>query len=126
MFMASVLAAEPPRPPLNKEQQQRIKEANRLGDEAHKLAREGKLEEAVAAAEKWLILVRELLGKEHENVVLVLQFLAQLQERREDWASARRARQEVVAVRQHLYGKEHWRVTDVRVWTWQTWSSAAV
>ncbi|HEY7311235.1 MAG TPA: tetratricopeptide repeat protein [Gemmataceae bacterium] len=115
VFAASVTAAEPPRPPLNKEQQEKFKEINRLGVEAEKLAREGKLEEAVAATEKGLTLARELFGKEHLNVVIPLQFLAQLHERREDWEAARRARKEALAVQQRLYGKEDWRVTDARL-----------
>ncbi|HEY7157800.1 MAG TPA: CHAT domain-containing tetratricopeptide repeat protein, partial [Gemmataceae bacterium] len=87
----------------------------RLKAQRQKLSREGKLEEAVAATEKELTLVRELFGKEHKNVVVLLQFLSQLQERREDWAAARKARQEVLTVQQRLLGKTDWRVTDARL-----------
>lgn len=115
MFLSSRMAAQPPRPPLNKEQQQKFKELNRVAAQRQKLSREGKLEEAVAAGEKELDLLRELFGKDHESVVRLLQFLAQVQERREDWAAARSARQEVLAVQQHRYDKEDWRVTDARL-----------
>jgi tetratricopeptide (TPR) repeat protein len=115
VFVANATAAEPPRPPRNTEQQQKLKEVNRLKAEAKKLAGEGKLKEAVVATEKEPTLVRELFGKEHKNVVVLLQFLAQLQERREDWAATRKARQEVLTVQQRLLGKTDWRVTDARL-----------
>jgi CHAT domain-containing protein/tetratricopeptide (TPR) repeat protein len=115
VLVPSVMADGPPRPPLSKEQQQKLKELNRLAAERQKLSREGKLELAVAAAEKELALFRELFGKEHKTVVGLLQSLAQLQERREDWAAVRSALQVALAVQEHLYGKEDWRVTDARL-----------
>ncbi len=118
VFLASMTAAQPPRPPrppMNKEQQQKFKELNRVAAERQKLTREGKLEEAIAAAENELTLFREVFGKDHKTVVLLLQTLAQLHERREDWAAARRALQEAADVQRRLYGKEDWRVTDARL-----------
>jgi len=115
VLVARETAAEPPRRPLSQEQQQKFKELNRVAVERQKLTREGKLEEAVAALEKELTLFRELFGKEHETVVALLQTLAQLQERRKDWAAARGAQEESLAVQQHLYGKSSWRVTDARL-----------
>jgi tetratricopeptide (TPR) repeat protein len=115
VFPANVATADSPRPPLNEEQKQKLKDVNREWGESQKLSREGKLVEAVAAAEKALALARQVFDKRRESLVPLLEYLAQLQERREEWAAARRARQEVLAVRQQVDGTDHWRVTDARL-----------
>lgn len=116
--MASLLstaAGEPPRRLTNEERQQKFNELNRVAAERKKLSRDGKLEAAVAASEKELALFRELFGKAHKSVPNLLRTLAQLQERRENWAAARSSLQEALALQERLYGKEDWRVTDLRL-----------
>jgi CHAT domain-containing protein/Flp pilus assembly protein TadD len=115
VFPVNATIADSPSPPLNEAQKEKLKEVNRFWGESQKLAREGKLEEAAAAAEKALARAHEVFAKRRESLIPLLEYLAKLQERREDWAAARNARQEVLAVRQQLYGKEHWRVTDARL-----------
>jgi CHAT domain-containing protein/tetratricopeptide (TPR) repeat protein len=108
-------AAQEPGPALTlSERQQRLRERDRYGQEAAKLAAAGKLAEAVAAAEKMLTLERQLFGDVHEEVADSLQWIAQLQEQREDFAAARQACREVLTIRRKLDGPEHWRVTDAR------------
>jgi CHAT domain-containing protein/Tfp pilus assembly protein PilF len=110
--------AEPPQPkaaPLTKEQQEKLKERNQLSKEAVKLRTQGKLTEAVAAGEKMLALERQVFGDVHSDVADSLQFLAELHEEQEDFAAARKARQEVLAIQTKLRGADHWQVTDARL-----------
>jgi CHAT domain-containing protein/tetratricopeptide (TPR) repeat protein len=115
---AGAAGAEPPEPkpaPLTKEQQDKLKERDRYEKEANQLRSEGKLPEAIAAAAKMLALERQVFGRVHPDVAGSLQFLAELHEAQEDFAAARKARQEVLAIQTQLRGEEHWQVTDARL-----------
>jgi CHAT domain-containing protein/Tfp pilus assembly protein PilF len=117
-LMAGAAGAEPPEPKpaqLTKEQQEKLKERDRFSTEARKLRSEGKLTEAVAAAEKMLAIERQLLGDVHREVVGSLELLAELHEAREDFAAARKARQEMLDIQTKLLGAAHWQVTDARL-----------
>jgi len=95
-------------------EQQKIKELNRLATEAQKLRAAGQLAEAVTVTEKGLAIVRELLGSDNKAVADVLGNLAEMQEQRADFAAARKARQEALAIRAKVEGKQHWRTDDAR------------
>jgi CHAT domain-containing protein/tetratricopeptide (TPR) repeat protein len=101
--------------PLTQEQQQKLKERDRLAKEAQQLWADGKLAEAIAAAEKMLAIERQVLGPVHPDVVGSLQFLAAMHEKRADYPAARKARQEVLAIQTKLLGADHWQVTDARL-----------
>jgi CHAT domain-containing protein len=116
MLPIALVFAEPPQAPLTAEQRVKLKERNRLSKEANRLQREGKLAEAIAAAEKMLALERQVLGDVHGDVVESLEWLAGMHEQRDDFAAARQARQEVLTLRIKLHGAEHWRVTDARLY----------
>ena len=89
--------------------------AGPLGAEARRLRAQGKLDEAITAAEKMLAIEREVLGAEHPEVAVSLEWLAQVYIEREDFAAARKARQEVLALRGKLHGMKPWQVTDARL-----------
>src|SRR5881394_3003085 len=72
----------------------RLKEREQFQAQAEKLRAADKLAEAVAAAEKMLAIEREVLGRDHPDTVGSLDFLADLQEDRDDLAAARPYRQE--------------------------------
>jgi tetratricopeptide (TPR) repeat protein len=117
-LVAGAAGAEPPEPqpaPLTKEQQDKLKERDRFLKEAEKLRAEGKLSEAIAAAEKMLAIEREVLGTVHADVANSLQFLAEMHEALEDFTPARRARQKVLAIQTKLLGADHWQVTNARL-----------
>jgi tetratricopeptide (TPR) repeat protein len=118
-WLVAVVDAQPPEPakpaPLTQEQQNRLKERDRLQKEAEKLTAEGKLTEAIAAAQKMLAIEQEVLGNFHPDAVGSLQFLAELHEAREDFAAARNARREVLAIQTKLRGADHWQVIDARI-----------
>ena len=59
-----------------------------------------------------LAIEREVLGAEHPEVAASLAWLAGVYAEREDFAAAREARREVLALRVKLHGEEHWQVTD--------------
>src|SRR5262249_33240833 len=79
------------------------------------LRQSGKLSEAVTAAEKMLAIERAVLGDVHSDTAWSLAFLAELHEARQDWIAARKAREEVLAIRTKLLGEKHWQVTDARL-----------
>jgi CHAT domain-containing protein/Tfp pilus assembly protein PilF len=82
--------------------------------EVIKLANAGKLDDAAALAVKELAVNRDVRGELHEDIVNSLGFLARLQEAREDRAAARKALEEVLAVRQRQPDQKDWRIADAR------------
>src|SRR5262245_13205357 len=107
-------ADEPPARPLTAAQQDRLKERDRLGQQARQLAAAGRPAEAIKAAEAMLAIEREVLGRDHDDVVGSLQLLGQLHRDRGDLAAARKALQEVLEIRTRRHGREDWRAGDAR------------
>jgi tetratricopeptide (TPR) repeat protein len=104
-----------PAPKLSEaERAQQLQERDQIKAELMRLAQAGKLDEAVAAAEKELAVSREVRGELHEDVVGSLGFLARLQEARENWAAARNALTEVIDIRQRQPAGKDWRIADAR------------
>ncbi len=91
-----------------------LQERDQIRAEVTKLRQAGKLDDAAALAVKELVVTREVRGELHEDVVDSLEFLARLQEVRENWAAARLALQEVIATRQRQPDRKGWRIGDVR------------
>jgi CHAT domain-containing protein/tetratricopeptide (TPR) repeat protein len=115
---AAVVGAEPPESkpaPLTREQQEQLKERDRLVDEAHRLWDDGKQADAVTVYAKKLAIERAVLGPLHPEVVSSLQFLANMHESLGNLPAARQARQEVLAVQTKRFGGQHWQVTDARI-----------
>jgi hypothetical protein len=69
----------------------------------------------LAAWQKKLAIDREVYGDTHEVVAGSLHVLARIHEARATFAPARKAREEVLAIRTRLDGAKHWRVTDARL-----------
>jgi CHAT domain-containing protein/tetratricopeptide (TPR) repeat protein len=123
LYLAGSLVAgsapgQPPAPkpmPLTKEQQERLRERDRLRKEADQLWVTGKRAEAIAIGAKGLAIEREVFGNLHPDVVRSLQDLASRQTELEDFPAARQARQEALAILVKLLGPEHWRVADARI-----------
>jgi CHAT domain-containing protein/Flp pilus assembly protein TadD len=96
-------------------QKEKLRERDRLDQESRALAKAGRLGEAVAAAERCLALERAVLGAAHPDVLVSVQWLAGLHERRENWSAARMARREAVDLLVKLRGSNDWTVTDARL-----------
>src|SRR5262245_15281803 len=105
LLAASVAAAQSTPPP--------AAQRERLAAEVAKLRGAGRLAEAAACAKK-LAVERELLGERHEDVFTTLLELAELYEIGEDFATARKVREEVLALRRRDHGDHDWRVADAR------------
>src|SRR5262249_17867323 len=54
-------------------------------------------------------------GNVHEDVAGSLEQIAGMHAQREDFTAARKALQEVLAIRTKLHGEEHWEVIDARL-----------
>ena len=107
-------AASKPSPPLTAKQQDRLKERDQLAMQAEQLRSQGKLPEAIKAAEAMLGIEREVLGETSEDAIGSLELLLQLHQDREDWAAARKAGKEVLNLRSATLPKDHWQVADAR------------
>jgi CHAT domain-containing protein/tetratricopeptide (TPR) repeat protein len=124
-FTGNGAAADPPperktAPSSDADRKKLLAERERFSVESWKHESQGKLTEAIAAAEKMLAIERKVLGDFNDDVVDSLVRLAEMHEAREEFAVARQARQDVLAIRTKLYGEKEWRVTDARLALEQT------
>jgi CHAT domain-containing protein/tetratricopeptide (TPR) repeat protein len=79
-----------------------------------RLANAGKLDDAVREMESVLAIERAVVGGLSEDVASSLQLLAALHQNRGDWSAARKALQDVVALREHQPDRKDWRVADAQ------------
>ncbi len=107
-------AASKPSPPLTARLSRRLKERDQHALQAAQLRSQGKLPEAIQAAEAMLAIEREVLGEASEDAIGSLELLARLHQDREDWAAARKAREEVLKLRSTTLPRDHWQVADAR------------
>ena len=102
--------------PLTPEQRKtRLKEQDRLDKESTKLRNAGKFDEAIAAAEKMLVIEREVYGNDYPDTASYVSWLAMLHLEKGDFADARKLCEEVLATQTRLFGKDSWQVTDARL-----------
>jgi hypothetical protein len=69
-----------------------LEERDRLWAETQKLSGEGKIAEAIAAAEAMLAIERKVLPAGHADLIISLDWLTRLHLAREDFAAAKAAR----------------------------------
>ncbi len=105
----------PQSPTLTAAQRERLTERDRLGKDATELRSEGKLAEAIAAAERMLAIEREVLGEVSDEVISSLELIASIQEQRDDWPAAISTRRNVLNLQIRALGEGHWKVTDARL-----------
>lgn len=86
-----------------------------LWTQAQSLNEAGQLPEAIDAAMKMLVLERELLGENDAEIVASLNWIANLQEKLEDFAAAKELRTSAVAIATAVNGQSHWKTTDARL-----------
>ncbi|MBI4586710.1 MAG: CHAT domain-containing protein [Planctomycetes bacterium] len=95
---------------LTPEAKEKLKERDRHGEEARKLQKEGKIQEAMAAARQKLAIEREVLGDLDDEAAGSLKLLAELAEEMADFESARKFLEEALQVKRKLHGEKDWRV----------------
>jgi CHAT domain-containing protein/Tfp pilus assembly protein PilF len=78
------------------------------------MAQAGKLDETVAAYRQKLAIERDVLGGLHEDVVGSLNYLSYLRELGGDFAAARDALTEMVAIRERQPERQDWQIGDAR------------
>jgi CHAT domain-containing protein len=107
---------KPPKPAeLTEQQKKRLEERDRLFTESQRQGEAGNLRRAIALLEKAAAIEREVFGDAHEKLVRTVEILAGMHELAEDFASARKAREALVAIQGKLYGKDHWQVASARL-----------
>jgi tetratricopeptide (TPR) repeat protein len=107
-------ADTPKAKPLTEEQEARLKERDRLVAEARKQYQAGKLADAAAAMEKVVAIERTAFGKTDVRVANALMNLASLQEQRNEFKAAIKAREEMLAIATKVYGGDYWWTIDAR------------
>jgi hypothetical protein len=112
---AWAVADDPPKAPaLTDAQKERLRERDRFGKQSQKLQTEGRLPEAIAAAEAMLAIERDVLGETSEDAIGSLERLARLNEARDDWPAVTVGRALVLALRSKSLGVGHWKAIDDR------------
>jgi hypothetical protein len=92
----------------------RLQQSADLKAQAEHQKADRKFDEAAATLGRALALDRELFGEASSTAADTLMLLAVVHERREDWARATKAREEVLTIRTHHDGKDNWRAADAR------------
>ena len=87
---------------LSTRKKEQLEERNRLSRESTRLASAGKLDEALAVAQRALTLERKMFGDIHEAVVGSLERIESLHLARDDIAAAQRVLVERISVKQKL------------------------
>jgi tetratricopeptide (TPR) repeat protein len=100
---------------LTSEQRQRLMaERDKRKKEAEEFESRGNIAEAIDAAEKMIALEQQVYG-DIESSASWWEWIAVRYQRREDFASAKIARTEVLRIRTKLLGPDHWQVLDARL-----------
>ncbi|MSQ97650.1 MAG: tetratricopeptide repeat protein [Gemmataceae bacterium] len=107
--------AQPPAKVLTAEQKEKLKERDAFWKQSLQFSSEGKLPEAIAAADRALAIERVVHGPEHREVVVTLKHRGNLHERAEDFAAAEKDRREVLRLQTKQFGAKAWQVTDARL-----------
>ena len=96
------------------ERARRLKERDRCREDARRLLRAGKRDEAFAAIDKTLAIERQVLGEFHEDVVKSLLVRASAREGYGEWDKARADLKDVLSLRERQPGHKDWQVADAR------------
>jgi hypothetical protein len=97
------------------ERPRQLQDRDRIRAVVTKLAQAGRLDESVAAAFEELAATRKVQDEIHEDVVVSLQMLARLQEKRDDWPAARKAMTNAIAIRAQQTDQKDWRIADAHL-----------
>jgi CHAT domain-containing protein/tetratricopeptide (TPR) repeat protein len=92
-----------------------IAERNRLADEAEAMAEKGELRRAIALAQEMLAVWRKYAPEPNESFCNWLAWIADKQEKLEDFAAAIGSRAQVLEIQSKLHGEKDWRVINARV-----------
>jgi hypothetical protein len=111
-----LLLGAPPKdaPPPRAEQEKLLAERSRYAIQVAQLRSRRMVAEAITALRKKLAVERKIFGI-HSETAGSLELLARLHQERGDFAAARKAQKEVVALWTKLHDARHWRVTDARL-----------
>ena len=94
---------------------EKLKERDRLWTEAQKLRGEGKLAAAIESGRKMLAIERAVLAEGSKDLIISLNWLANVAEQAEEWQAAEPLRVEALAWCTKHRGAEHWQTIDARL-----------
>jgi CHAT domain-containing protein/tetratricopeptide (TPR) repeat protein len=117
----SSLSADQPAPaqkpaPLSAAERKKLTiERDALVQRAHEFDAQGKLREAITAAQSAMAIERRVFGDVSDDVALSIERIAQYHLTLDEFAEARRAVEQRLAILAKLYPKDDWRLTDARL-----------
>ncbi len=100
---------------LSDQAKSQLKERDRLRKESQTLGAQGKLADAITAAQATLAIERKVFAADDPDLALSLEWLAQLHLQKNDFPAATAARQEALQIVQKRFGEAHWKATDARL-----------
>lgn len=101
--------------PLTAEQQALLKGAAKWSYETAKLRKEGKLEEAIVAAQKMLAAEVEEHGELHDDPIGSMTQIAECREKLEQFVEARKVRERILELQTKRFGKDALKVIEARL-----------
>ncbi len=116
-FLATTGVGQPPpkaAPPLTSAQQAKLEEREKFWADARAAEKDGKLAEAIALGAKAVAFERDAWAEKDPRLATSLEILGGWYLDAGQWAAARTAREEVLALLSAAHGKDNWRVTDAR------------
>jgi CHAT domain-containing protein/tetratricopeptide (TPR) repeat protein len=90
-------------------------ERDALVERAHDFQAQGKLREAIAAAQSAMVIERRVFGDVSDDVALSIERIAQYHITLDEFAQARQAVEQRLAILARLRPKDDWRLTDARM-----------
>ena len=115
LFGAPISADEPAVQSPASRQQARLVEMNRLWKKSNALIDDNQWKDAAKEADKALALARDTVIDRPALFVTWLDFAAKTHEGADDLATARKLREEMLAIQMKRLAKDHWQVTDARL-----------
>ncbi|HEY2880838.1 MAG TPA: tetratricopeptide repeat protein, partial [Pirellulales bacterium] len=102
-------------PPIGDETQQITAERDQLWALAHQMEGENRLDDAAAKMRELVPLERRLVGDKHEELATAISYLSDLEFASGKLDAAKKDREEVLAIKVGLYGKESWQTKETRL-----------
>ena len=84
-------------------------------ERSHEFQAQGKLREAIAAAQSAMVIERRVFGEVSDDVALSIERIAQYHMTLDEFAQARQAVEQRLAILARLHPQDDWRLTDARL-----------
>src|ERR1051326_5842805 len=88
---------------------------DQLWKAAHQLEGDNKCDEAITKMQEMIPLERRIVGDQHEELVVALSYLADLEVAVGKLDAAKKSREDALKIKVDLYGKDDWQTKEARL-----------